>query len=44
MSNGKVLSTRAMLDRDPEFHSEIITGDDIQVDGYDAETNQQFQW
>jgi len=27
-----------MLERDPEFHSEIITGDERQVDGYEAET------
>jgi hypothetical protein len=33
-----------MLERDPKFHSEIIIGDEIWVDGYDAETKQQCQW
>jgi len=43
VSSGKVLSARAMLERDPDFHSEIITGDEMRVDGYDAETKQQSQ-
>jgi hypothetical protein len=29
-----------MLERDLEFHSEIIRGEEMQVDGYDAETKQ----
>ena len=30
-----------MLERDLEFHSEIIAGDEMLLDGYDAETKQQ---
>jgi hypothetical protein len=33
-----------MLERDPEFHSEIITGDEMRIDEYDAETKLQFKW